>query len=130
MSTTFKTLAAALALSIAAPAALAEKASTGVSVATVEYGDLDISKEAGAQKLLSRITQASKKVCGERPTTVMNGVLLRPLPYREPNALFALSYQPPIGPFTQVRGLYDAHFLALEKDPRSASILTGFVMKS
>jgi UrcA family protein len=74
MSATLKTLAAALALSIAAPAALAEKPMTGISVATVEYGDLDITKEAGSQELLSRITQASKKICGKRPTTVMNNV--------------------------------------------------------
>jgi UrcA family protein len=78
-----KALAAALALSIAAaPGAFADKASTGVSVATVEYGDLDLSKESGAQKLLSRITQASKKICGKRPTTVMNGVLNRNLDCR------------------------------------------------
>jgi UrcA family protein len=90
MSATLKTCAAALTfaafapvaaltLSIAAPAAHAEKAPTGVSVATIEYGDLDISNEAGAKALLSRITQASKKICGKRPTTVMNNVLERHL---------------------------------------------------
>jgi len=77
-----KTLGAALALSIAAPVALAEKAEKApnwVAMAVVEYGDLDISKEAGAQALLSRISQASKKVCGKRPVTVMNGALERHL---------------------------------------------------
>jgi UrcA family protein len=82
MSATLKILAAALALSIAAPAAMADKAPTGVSVATVEYGDLDVTKEAGAQKLLTRITQASKKICGKRPTTVMNSMLDRHLDCR------------------------------------------------
>jgi UrcA family protein len=82
MSITLKTLAAALALSIAAPAALAdkaEKAPNWVAMTVVEYGDLDISKEAGAQALLSRITHASKKICGKRPGTVMNGALERHL---------------------------------------------------
>jgi UrcA family protein len=79
---TIKVLAAALALSIAAPAALAEKAPNWVAVATVDYGDLDISKEAGAKALLSRISQASKKICGKRPMTVMNGVLERHLACR------------------------------------------------
>ena len=53
---------------------------------------------------------------------VMNGVLLQPLPYASPDRLFAISYQPPVGPFTSVRGLYDAHFVAVEKDPRAKSV--------
>jgi predicted permease len=55
---------------------------------------------------------------------VMNGVLLRPLPYPSPERLFAISYQPPAGPFNNVRGLYDAHFVALEKDRRARSIFS------
>jgi putative ABC transport system permease protein len=55
---------------------------------------------------------------------VMNGVLLQPLPYPSPDRLFAISYQPPPGPFTQVGGLYDAHYAALEKDPRARPIFS------
>jgi predicted permease len=54
--------------------------------------------------------------------TVMHGVLLQPLPYPAPDRLFTISYQPPIGPFTQVRGLYDAHYLELAKDPRTTDL--------
>jgi predicted permease len=54
--------------------------------------------------------------------TVMNGVLLRPLPYPSPERLLAISYQPAAGPFIPVRGMYDAHFVALAKDPRASSI--------
>jgi putative ABC transport system permease protein len=45
--------------------------------------------------------------------TVMNGVLLRPLPFPNPDRLFVASFAPPPGPFTNVRGLYDSHFLQL-----------------
>jgi UrcA family protein len=81
MTNTFigKTLAAALALSIAAPAALAERAPNWAAMAVVEYGDLDLSKEAGGQVLLSRIAHASRKLCGKRPSTVMNQALDRHL---------------------------------------------------
>ncbi|HEV7691864.1 MAG TPA: UrcA family protein [Hyphomonadaceae bacterium] len=35
----------------------------------VEYGDLDLSKEAGVRTLMSRLENASEKVCGHRPMT-------------------------------------------------------------
>ena len=55
---------------------------------------------------------------------VMNGVLLQPLPYPAPDRLFALSYQPPAGPFTQARGMYDGDYVALEKDPLAKPIFS------
>jgi len=45
--------------------------------------------------------------------TVMNGVLLRPLPFLDPDRLFVAAYAPPPGPFLNVRGLYDSDFLQL-----------------
>jgi UrcA family protein len=33
----------------------------------VEYGDLDLSKEAGVRTLTSRLESAAHKVCGRRP---------------------------------------------------------------
>jgi putative ABC transport system permease protein len=45
--------------------------------------------------------------------TVMNGVLLRPLPFLDPDRLFVAAYAPPPGPVLNVRGLYDHDFLQL-----------------
>jgi UrcA family protein len=36
---------------------------------SVDYGDLDLSKEAGVRTLMSRLENASDKVCGGRPMT-------------------------------------------------------------
>ncbi len=54
--------------------------------------------------------------------TLMNGVLLKPLPYASPERLFAISYQPASGPFARMHALYDGHYVALEKDPRAREI--------
>src|SRR5262245_63151039 len=48
--------------------------------------------------------------------TVMNAVLLRPLPFREPERLFTPSYTPPPSIFAPIPGLYDRHYLAFERD--------------
>jgi putative ABC transport system permease protein len=55
----------------------------------------------------------------------MNGVLLRPLPFPNPDRLFVASYAPPPGPFTNVRGLYDRDFLQLvDNDPPFEQVTT------
>jgi predicted permease len=48
--------------------------------------------------------------------TVMNAVLLRPLPFREPGRLFSPSYAQPASIFAPMPGLYDRHYLAFEHD--------------
>jgi putative ABC transport system permease protein len=49
--------------------------------------------------------------------TVVNGVLLRPLPFRDPERLVAVSYGPPRGPMQGGNRLADAHFLQLKERP-------------
>ena len=67
MTRMFASVLTALALAgMAAPGALAEKGHT-VSVA-VSYADLNLASADGAKLMLSRLKQASKKVCG-RPVT-------------------------------------------------------------
>jgi UrcA family protein len=51
-----------------APAALAQK--TVTTSVTVDYSDLDISRPAGAETLMTRLESASKKICGRRPMQV------------------------------------------------------------
>ncbi len=46
---------------------------------TIGYGDLDVSHEAGARALLSRITVAAREVCGGQPAIVGNIAGQRPL---------------------------------------------------
>jgi hypothetical protein len=53
---------------------------------------------------------------------VMHGVLLRALPYPSAERLFVISYQPPVETNNTIRGLADAHYLALEKDPRTRTV--------
>jgi UrcA family protein len=53
---------------VLAPAALAEKPVHRSFM--VEYADLNLLQHAGVKVLLSRISVASKKVCGPRPTSV------------------------------------------------------------
>lgn len=68
-------LSAALfaALALAAPAAFAEKPVT--KDVSVNYTDLDLSRPAGVETLMSRLETASKKVCGSRPMQVRYGQL-------------------------------------------------------
>jgi putative ABC transport system permease protein len=48
--------------------------------------------------------------------TVMNAVLLRPLPFSDPGRLFTPSYTQPPSIFAPIPGLYDRHYLAFERD--------------
>lgn len=61
------TIAGAI-LALAAPAtAGVHSAKADVLSTTVPYGDLDLSRTAGADLMLNRIAQAARYVCGEAP---------------------------------------------------------------
>jgi predicted permease len=47
--------------------------------------------------------------------TVVNGVLLRPLPFPDPDRLVLVAHGPPPGPFLPTPGVADRDFLALER---------------
>src|ERR1700730_8297136 len=47
--------------------------------------------------------------------TVVNGVLLRPLPFPEPGRLFLISYKQQHGPFANRPGLSDRHYLEFQR---------------
>jgi UrcA family protein len=81
MSRTFKSALAIAALLAASPAALAEK--PAVANATISYADLDLSRPAGVEALLERVSAASQRVCGKRPMTVRWGHLDRYLDCHE-----------------------------------------------
>lgn len=55
---------ATLSLSLAAQNAVADTGFDDVKTATVSFGDLDLSKAAGAKTLYSRIKRAARTVCG------------------------------------------------------------------
>lgn len=44
---------------------------------TVSYSDLDVSREAGARVLLNRIKAAAGKVCGAKPTSILEFAAIR-----------------------------------------------------
>src|SRR5713226_7526198 len=50
--------------------------------------------------------------------TVVNGVLLRPLPFPEPGRLFVISYIPQRAPFAPRPGLADRHYLEFQRYDR------------
>lgn len=58
--------------------------------------------------------------------TVVNGVLLRPLPFPEPGRLFLISYQSKQGNFENQPGLYDTDYLEYEKHGRAFERIATF----
>jgi UrcA family protein len=62
MSATFKLALAALAITMAAPAAFAERPAKQPA-ARVSYGDIDVSAPAGGAKLLHRIEAGARRAC-------------------------------------------------------------------
>jgi putative ABC transport system permease protein len=58
--------------------------------------------------------------------TVVNGVLLRPLPFPESGRLFLISYQPKGGPFETSPGLYDSDYLEYQRHNRAFEQIATF----
>jgi predicted permease len=58
--------------------------------------------------------------------TIVHSVLLRPLPYDQPEALHYVSYGPARGPFWLLPGLSDADYLAFREHDRSFEALATF----
>jgi predicted permease len=58
--------------------------------------------------------------------TVVNGVLLRPLPFPDPGGLFLISYQPKDGPFENQPGLYDTDYLEYERHNQAFEKIATF----
>ena len=58
--------------------------------------------------------------------TVVNGVLLRPLPFPDPGRLFLISYQSKQGIFDNQPGLYDADYLQYEKHNQAFERIATF----
>jgi putative ABC transport system permease protein len=58
--------------------------------------------------------------------TVVNGVLLRPLPFPEPGRLLLVSYQSKDGPFEYRPAMYDKHYLEFERQNRSFEQVATF----
>jgi putative ABC transport system permease protein len=58
--------------------------------------------------------------------TVVNGVLLRPLPFPEAGRLFLISYQSKQGIFENQPGLYDTDYLEYEKQNRAFGQIATF----
>jgi len=50
--------------------------------------------------------------------TVVNGVLLRPMPFPEPERLFLVSYSPERGPFDFGPAMVDSHYLEFRRDDK------------
>ena len=58
--------------------------------------------------------------------TVVNGVLLRPLPFPSPERLFLISYQSKEGPLEYRPGLYDKDYLEYQKHNQAFEEITTF----
>ncbi len=58
--------------------------------------------------------------------TVVNGVLVRPLPFDDPNRLVIASYEPERGPFINRPGMDEAHFLEYGRFARTVESVTAF----
>ncbi len=58
--------------------------------------------------------------------TVVYGVLLRPLPFPDPDQVMAVSYQTPGGGFWRELGVADSHYVALREADRSFESIATF----
>jgi hypothetical protein len=58
--------------------------------------------------------------------TVVNGVLLRPLPFPSPERLFLISYQSKEGPLEYRPGLYDKDYLEYQKHNQAFEEIATF----
>src|SRR2546430_6323856 len=58
--------------------------------------------------------------------TVVNGVLLRPLPFPDPARLFLISYGPREGPFGARFGLADYHYLEFRRQNQLFEYIASF----
>src|SRR5712691_637875 len=62
--------------------------------------------------------------------TVLNGVLLRPLPFPNPEQLFLISHKPAHGPFESDPGLSDRHYVEFHRQARSFERTASFAPNS
>jgi predicted permease len=62
--------------------------------------------------------------------TVVNGVLLRPMPFPEPERLFLLSYLPAQSPFAGAPSLADRHYLQFRDADKLFSSLCSFTQRN
>jgi predicted permease len=58
--------------------------------------------------------------------TVVNGVLLRPMPFPNPHRLLLVSFTPARSPFEVAAGLLDRHYLEFRKEDRLFGSLASF----
>jgi putative ABC transport system permease protein len=58
--------------------------------------------------------------------TVVNGVLLRPLPFTQPERLFLISYKPRLSPFLFGPGLADNDYLEFQRSTHAFESVTTF----
>ncbi len=62
--------------------------------------------------------------------TVVNGVLLRPLPFPQPGRLFLVSYKQQVGPFASGPGLSDRDYLEFQRQTRAFDRVATFGQES